>query len=69
MSLNEWARALIRSSWFDVAANRTEGRPVECLCDEAIERAHELATAGLGTITFTANRAARERLSTGLVES
>lgn len=57
--------ALIRASWIMVAANRPQGRPVECLSDMAIEHARALSLAGLGTITFTANREAAEAV--GLV--
>lgn len=52
------AGKLIRASWRDVAINHPQGRPVECLGGEAIALASVLAQAGLGTISFTANREA-----------
>lgn len=46
---------LIRASWADVPAGQDQGQPVSCLSNEAIFHARELAAAGLGTISFTAN--------------
>lgn len=47
--------ALIRASWADVPAGQDQGQPVACLSIEAIFHARELAAAGFGTVTFTAN--------------
>lgn len=58
--------ALIRASWADVPAGQDQGQPVACLSNEAIANARELAAAGLGTITFTANSRGASRL--GLIK-
>lgn len=58
--------ALIRASWADVPAGQDQGQPVACLSNEAIDHARELAAAGLGTITFTANSRGASRL--GLIK-
>lgn len=50
--------ALIRASWADVPAGQPNGTPVDCLSNEAIAHARELAAFGMGTVTFTANRRA-----------
>jgi len=47
--------ALIHASWSDAPAGAEAGRPVECLSPEAIFHALELAAAGWGTVSFTAN--------------
>lgn len=47
--------ALIRASWADVPEGQDQGEPVALLSNDAIAHALELAAAGFGTITFTAN--------------
>lgn len=47
--------ALIRASWADVPAGQDQGEPVALLSNDAIAHARELAAAGWGTVTFTAN--------------
>lgn len=54
--------ALIRASWHGQGPDQPQGQPVDCLSNEAIGHARELAAAGLGTVTFTANRRAAEML-------
>lgn len=47
--------ALIRASWGEAGPDQKFGIPVACLSEGAIAHALELAAAGFGTITFTAN--------------
>ncbi len=58
--------ALIRASWGEAPADQKFGIPVACLSNEAIAHARELAAAGLGTVTFTANSRGASRL--GLIK-
>jgi hypothetical protein len=54
--------ALIRASWGEAGPDQKFGIPVACLSNDAIAHARELAAAGLGTITFTANSRGASRL-------
>lgn len=58
--------ALIRASLAGVPAGQDQGQPVACLSNEAIAHALELAAAGFGTVTFTAN--SRGASAFGLIE-